>query len=327
MSGATDQRRVRRSARQIGLWTGAASAIVLAAGVGILVTVILLTARPEGGPDGDDPRGPGAMDHIVVDVDRVVPWVIVLGVVGVVLLGLIAWAAARQAVKPLGEALRTQRNFLADASHELRTPLTAMSSRVQILQRRHARGAPIDDTVDRLRRDVAAMDDILTELLLAARGDQLPTTASADVATAIAAAVDTLRPLADDAGVRLEPSVTGTPAVRMPEVTLTRLCVALIDNAVYHSPRGAVVAVTATTAGHGIEVRVADQGPGIRPEDRARIFERFARGPETGRRRGFGLGLALVKDVASRVGGSVEVERTSPAGTTFLLSLPAAPRP
>jgi len=127
--------------------------------------------------------------------------------------------------------------------------------------------------------------------------------------------------------VRLEPSVTGTPAVRMPEVTLTRLCVALIDNAVYHSPRGAVVAVTATTAGHGIEVRVADQGPGIRPEDRARIFERFARGPETGRRRGFGLGLALVKDVASRVGGSVEVERTSPAGTTFLLSLPAAPRP
>lgn len=238
MSGATDQRRVRRSARQIGLWTGAASAIVLAAGVGILVTVILLTARPEGGPDGDDPRGPGAMDHIVVDVDRVVPWVIVLGVVGVVLLGLIAWAAARQAVKPLGEALRTQRNFLADASHELRTPLTAMSSRVQILQRRHARGAPIDDTVDRLRRDVAAMDDILTELLLAARGDQLPTTASADVATAIAAAVDTLRPLADDAGVRLEPSVTGTPAVRMPEVTLTRLCVALIDNAVYHSPRG-----------------------------------------------------------------------------------------
>ncbi|MDL9978450.1 sensor histidine kinase [Microbacterium sp. ASV49] len=324
MSDSPDERRVRRSAGQIALWTGIASAVVLAVGVGILVAVILLTARPEGGPDPDDPRGTNP-DHIVVDVDRVLPWVVLLGIVGVVLLGLVAWLAARQAVRPLGEALRVQRNFLADASHELRTPLTALTSRVQILQRRHARGEPIDDTIQRLRRDASAMDDILTELLLAAQDDHAPASAEpADVHAAIAAAVDTVRPIADEAGVALEHAAAGAPHVAVPAVTLTRLCVALLDNAVQHSPAGATVVVTAERDGRSVEIRVADQGPGVAAEDRDRVFERFARGADTGRRRGFGLGLALVRDVANRYDGTVAIDSTSAEGTTFLLSLPAA---
>jgi signal transduction histidine kinase len=73
-----------------------------------------------------------------------------------------------------------------------------------------------------------------------------------------------------------------------------------------------------------VELRVADSGSGIAAADRERVFERFARGADTGRRRGFGLGLALVQDVANRYGGSVAIETTSPAGTTFLLTLPLA---
>jgi signal transduction histidine kinase len=327
VTDSPDERRVRRSARQIALWTGIASAIVLAGGVGILIAVILLTARPEAGPpapDGDDRRG-SPFDHIVVDVDRVLPWVVVLGIVGVLLLGLVAWFAARQAVAPLGEALRVQRNFLADASHELRTPLTALTSRVQILQRRNARGEPIDDTVDKLRRDASAMDDILTELLLAAQADSAPVPGEpADVGPALAAAVDTVRPIAEEAGVAIDFSVAGRMDAVVPAVTLTRLCVALLDNAVQHSPRGAAVVVTADREGRRIALRVADSGSGIDAADRERVFERFARGADTGRRRGFGLGLALVQDVANRYGGSAEIETTSPAGTTFLLTLPLA---
>src|SRR5689334_9945265 len=144
MSAADDERRVRDAATRVGLWVGLASTIVIAAGVGILIAVILATSRPDRpGPDLDGDHGMGGFDHIVVDVDRVVPWVLGLGVVGVVLLSVIAWFAARRSVRPLSEALRMQRNFVSDASHELRTPLTALSSRVQILQRRHDRGEPI----------------------------------------------------------------------------------------------------------------------------------------------------------------------------------------
>ncbi len=117
-------------------------------------------------------------------------------------------------------------------------------------------------------------------------------------------------------------------SVAVPAVTVTRLCTALLDNAVQHAPRRSSVTLSVASGdgpGRGfVEFRVVDRGPGIRAEDRERIFTRFARGPETGRRRGFGLGLALVRDMATRYGGSVGIEDTSDAGTTFLLRLPAA---
>jgi signal transduction histidine kinase len=248
----------------------------------------------------------------------------------VALLGLIAWFAARRAVAPLEVALQAQRDFVADASHELRTLLTALSSRVQILQRRVARGDDIGDALARLRGDTAAMDDILTELLLAAQADQGPVpTAVSDASAAVNGAVDLILPIAESAEVVLQTEVASGLTVAVPDVTLTRLCTALLDNAVQHAPRASSVVVSARPGsgpGRGFaEFRVADRGPGVGVEDRERIFTRFARGPETGRRRGFGLGLALVRDVATRYGGSVAIEETSDAGTTFLLRLPSPP--
>ncbi|OJU42286.1 MAG: hypothetical protein BGN97_01630 [Microbacterium sp. 69-10] len=103
-----------------------------------------------------------------------------------------------------------------------------------------------------------------------------------------------------------------------------RAVIALLDNAVRYSPDGASVQLTATPTGRRAEIRVADHGPGLGDMDPERVFERFARSTASTERRGFGLGLALVRDIANRFGGSVEVERTSPTGTTFLLTLPRA---
>ena len=110
--------------------------------------------------------------------------------------------------------------------------------------------------------------------------------------------------------------------VALPSVTLVRLVVALVDNAVQHSPAGAAVTVTAAVEGGTAAIRVADHGSGIHGIAPDAVFERFARSTESGRRRSFGLGLSLVRDVAERAGGSVAVESTSDAGTTFLLRLP-----
>jgi signal transduction histidine kinase len=324
MSAADDERRVRDAARRVGLWVGLASTVVIALGVVILIAVILATSRPDRpGPDTDRDHDFGNLDHIVVDVDRVLPWVIGLGVIGVLLLGLIAWFAARRAVQPLSEALRAQRNFVSDASHELRTPLTALSSRIQILQRRHDRGEPIDDTIADLRRNATVMDDVLTDMLLAAEADAAPAGSSADVGACAHAAADSLRPIAAERGVEVEVAVEGRPTARMSAVTLTRVCAALLDNAVQHAPAGTSVVVSARSAGQWMQLRVSDHGSGIGPEDAERVFDRFARSGETGNRRGFGLGLALVRDVVVRSGGTVSIESTSPAGTTFLVQLPS----
>jgi signal transduction histidine kinase len=311
---------VRDAATRIGLWVGVASAFVIAAGVAVLVALIAVTSRRE--RDAIAGRGRDA-DDVVVDVDRVVPWVIVLGVIGVVLLGVVAWLAARRAVRPLAEALRLQRNFVSDASHELRTPLTALTSRIQILQRRHERQEPIDDTIVDLRRNAAQLDDVLTDLLLSAEAEAEGAPAGVDAAACAASAVRSLRPLASDRAVAIEISAVDAPIAAIPAVTLTRLCVALIDNAVQHAPTGSAVAVSVQRREGKVQIRVTDHGGGIRSEDTGRIFERFARSGETGRRRGFGLGLALVREVATRYRGSITVEQTSPRGTTFLLTLPS----
>ncbi|WP_244301003.1 sensor histidine kinase [Leucobacter insecticola] len=162
-----DRKRVNTSARIIGLWVGISSAVVIAAGVGALVAIILSHSR--GDSDSHDDHDDHRFDRVVVDVDDVVSWILVFGIVAVVSLSLIAWATARRAVRPLAEALSAQRAFVADASHELRTPLTALDSRVQILERRLARGEPISDVVSELRRDSDGMAEILADLLLEAQ--------------------------------------------------------------------------------------------------------------------------------------------------------------
>ncbi len=319
---SADETRVRRAAVSVGVWVAAASAVLIASGVAVLAAVIVLGSRVESAEHGGSYVGQrlGDGDALVVDVDRVLPWVFGLGILGVIALSLIAWVAARRSVRPLGEALRLQRNFVADASHELRTPLTTLTSRIQIAQRRRERGEDVDETLAQLRRDADTMSDVLTDLLIAAEGRSNPDE-STSLAEALDAAVATIQPLAHDSGITVTCS-GASGVVRMPRTALVRVLTAVIDNAVQHSPSGAAVTVLVTAGVARTEIRVIDTGPGIDAADRDRIFERFARGVETGRRRGFGLGLALVRDVLARYEGRITIERTSNSGTTFLITLP-----
>lgn len=335
---ANERTAARRAALRIGLWVGAASIFALAGGTAILVALIVLRSQRlddlsgevPGGADGSG--GPGGIpngDHVVVDVDFVLPWLLALSAIGVLLLALIAWFAARAALGPMTEAIELQRRFVSDAGHELRTPLTALSSRVQILERRHVRGEPLGPTMDRLRSDAAVLSDTLNDLLLLAETGAAPP-GTCDPNAAATSACELLAPLAAESGIELRAPDGGAPRVPLAEATLARLCVALIDNAIQHAPNGSAVTVAVATehdrSGRRTAVlRVADTGPGIDPSTRDRIFERFSRSAETGRRRGFGLGLALVREAAERTGGRVGVERTGPEGTVMRLELPVVP--
>ncbi|WP_292835087.1 HAMP domain-containing sensor histidine kinase [Microbacterium sp.] len=314
-----DRARVQRASLRIGALVGGGSALVITAGVAILVAVLITTAEP-----GDHRPGPiRDGDRLVVDLDHVLPWVIGLGVLGVFVLALIAWWAARRAVRPLADALAAQRNFVSDASHELRTPLTALTSRIQIAQRRIEDRQALEETLTELRRDAARLDETLTDMLMIAEAAGAPD-GRADVAAAMAAAASALEPLAAERRITVNVEAATLAQAAIPAVTLARLLSALLDNALQHAPHDSAIDLTATTAGRSIEIRVRDQGSGIASDDRERVFERFARGGETGRRRGFGLGLALVRETAARFGGTIAIEQTGPGGTTFRLTLPSA---
>ncbi|GAA1960831.1 HAMP domain-containing sensor histidine kinase [Microbacterium deminutum] len=322
----SDRMRVQRSALRVALSVALASVAIVVLITVIAVAVIFTGSRPD-----DRPGHHGALwSDRVVDLGDVVPLIIVLGTVGLVALSLVAWYVARRSALPLAEALRVQRAFVADASHELRTPLTTLTSRIQLARHRAERGGDVLAALGDLRRDAAVMDDVLTDLLLAA--DTAGTRAEdseavAAVASVVAASADALQFRAADAGVAIVTDAPRNVDAAAEPTALGRALVALLDNAVRHSPPGGAVTVSGRATARMVELRVTDEGTGITGVDPDRLFERFVRSETEAPRRGFGLGLALVRDIAARFGGHVSVERTSPQGTTFLLVLPVARHP
>jgi two-component system sensor histidine kinase QseC len=138
-----------------------------------------------------------------------------------------------------------------------------------------------------------------------------------DVATD---AATSLGRLAEDRSVHLE--VDPEPAMLDGDpVRLRQLVTILVDNAVRHSPRGGVVSVRVRTEGLTAAVEVADQGPGVRPEDREHVFDRFYRAPGAPSG-GTGLGLAIARWITERHGGRIGVRNAEAGGAIFRVELP-----
>lgn len=323
-----DRRRVTRASRSIGLAVGATTAIITVVGAAALIIWISLSSRPDGerGAERIDIHGQKPMtDDLVVDTNRLIIAIVILGFLGMLVLAVIAWLVARRAVRPLAEALRLQRNFVADASHELRTPLTVLSTRVQLLQRRLQRGETTDDITIALRDDVEALTSVLDDLLASAESAATSTETISDLAAVAEEAATRLAPLADAVAITVTTHADSRPTVSVPATTLSRCLTAVIDNAIQHSPNGSHVTVEVSATGKEAIVRVSNPGGRISADDATQIFERFRHGQESGRRRSFGLGLALVRDIVSRHGGTISVDLSGSVDyTVFVITLPLA---
>jgi len=260
------------------------------------------------------------------------------GGAGLVLATLAAAVLARRAVRPMAQALAQQRRFVADAGHELRTPLTLLSTRSQLLARR-ARDTttPVEERDRLVERDAAgivadtaALVAILEDLLTQA-DDRTPVPQDpVDLADVARSVVASAQATAQEAGVtlRTELGATGPTTVLGAETALARAVAALVDNALDHAT--SEVEVRVSHAGRSVVVEVLDDGPGIPSETLPRMFDRFSsdRRPSTepGGRRHFGLGLALVSEIATRHGGTVTAENRRPpqAGALLRLSVPSS---
>jgi signal transduction histidine kinase len=233
----------------------------------------------------------------------------------------------RRAVRPLGEALALQRRFVADASHELRTPLTVLHTRAQLLRRTLASAAATEAPaeLDRLVKDARNLGDVVTDLLLSAELQHRPQDGEpVDVVALARDVADSLQVLAAERSVQL----TGPPAAGPDAATvvgvegaLRRAVSALVDNALAHTGAGGHVALTVTVGADEVELTVTDDGEGLDPSQALQLGRRFARGTarDTGRR--FGLGLALVDEVARAHGGRLSVAGSPGEGAAFTLHL------
>lgn len=314
---------MRTAALRTAWQVAAVSAAVVLGILGLAVLFILDQSRPS---ELLEKPKPGE-SKIYVDANEVLLALIVLGALAIIVVGIASWIISRRAVAPLGSALRMQRAFVADASHELRTPLTVLDTRLQVLARRLERSEPFDDTLAAARRDTGVMIDLVTDLLLVAEAsatDAHDADTGSDLRPTVLSGVRDLQVLAGERGLTIAVSVENEARVGLSGPSLRRALVVLIDNALTHSPEGGTVTVTAGVDRGRAVVRVRDEGPGVVGIDVDQIFERFAHGATTGQRRGFGIGLSLVRDLAVRHGGRVVVESTGSSGTVMRLELPIA---
>ena len=217
--------------------------------------------------------------------------------------------------------LQSQKSLLANASHELRSPLARIRMAVELSG---TQGSPA--ARDEIQRSITELDQLVDEILLASRLDAR----EADIGTV--ESVDLIGLLAEECarvGAVFElPECTGEVVVPGVARLLRRAVRNLLENAVRHgrrTGRAEVVAQLSLEGGHAV-LHIDDRGPGVPPDQRERIFEPFYRLPGASEREGgVGLGLALVRQIAARHGGSVACDNREGGGARFTLRLPKSP--
>jgi two-component system OmpR family sensor kinase len=274
--------------------------VALAVSLGTYPIVRRLTKRLEALQQGVDRWGQGDLSHRLPEQGQ----------------DEVAFLAQRfnVAAERVQALLLAHKALLANASHELRSPLTRIRMGLELM------GAhPTSDSKDEIARNIRELDLLIDEILLASRLDASPI----DIGTL--EPVDLVGLCAEEcAQAEAELDVqTGQPSLLVLGVAklLHRVVRNLLDNARRYA--SGEVTLSLQRSGALAVIRVCDHGPGVPPDLRERIFEPFYRLPGASEREGgVGLGLALVKSIAQRLGGSVRCEERPGGGACFVVELP-----
>ncbi len=227
------------------------------------------------------------------------------------------------------------KQFAADASHELRTPLATIRGYTQLYGKGMLDAEERDRAMSRIASEADRMSGLVEKLLALARLEQQPEPRRrpVDLAQLSRDAAADLRAVQHERPVTLGGVLKdGAEAAHVlgDEAQLRQLVSNLMSNVSVHTPAHAPVTVEVSTDGDGVLLRVADSGPGMWPQDAARIFDRFFRAdPDRARQTGgSGLGMSIVRAVVQAHGGTLRVDTALGEGMTVEVSLPrAAPVP
>jgi two-component system heavy metal sensor histidine kinase CusS len=221
--------------------------------------------------------------------------------------------------------------FALDASHELRTPLAVMSAELEVMLRGPRPSVEWETTASTCLDEVRRLTHLVEALLDMGRAERTQgvVAGAVDVQALVERVIASSRKRAEGRGVYLgvAPGVTAAGSLVLGEAPALQSALSgVVDNAIQYTPSGGEVLVWLTDDERGrLTVHVDDSGPGVSPEDEARIFEPFTRG-KVGRESspGFGLGLSIARRICERNGGTIRVSRSPRGGARFSLSFPAS---
>jgi PAS domain S-box-containing protein len=250
--------------------------------------------------------------------------------------------AAEQMRMRLAEALEEQNQQLKEldrvkslllnqVSHELRTPLTSLMGYAELLED-HVGGTLTDEQtkfVKQIERSTLRLQRLVDDLLDFARieaGTFRLNLEDHDMVAKVEEITESLALQAQEAGLQVLTELPKEPVpLRMDPVRVGQVLINLLTNAIKFTPRGGRVAVRVCPLGDTVRCEVADNGPGIAPEDHAKLFVRFSQLAAGARQGGTGLGLSICKALVDAHGGRIGVESHAGDGATFWFELPTMP--
>ncbi len=227
----------------------------------------------------------------------------------------------------LQEVILREHSFAADAAHELRTPLSVIKGTLEVLIRQPRRPEEYEAKLKYCLTEIDRMSNMVELLLLVARYEsrsvELRKT-TVDVAQRASDAVERIRLLALAKQITFNASFCDSAIAISDPLLLGAVLDNLLSNAVKYSPQNSQIMVNVREENEEICVTVSDAGPGMSPEQIAKIFSRFYRGDSSleSSTKGFGLGLALVRRLSDLLAIKVSIESAVGQGTTFLVRIP-----
>ena len=229
-------------------------------------------------------------------------------------------------VTELVAALQAKDDFLAGVSHELRTPLTSIRGYTELLAMDDGLPGHVRSGLEVIERNADQLL-VLVEDLLGTAGSVLePQLVAADLVQVVEQSVAAAGPKAAAGGVDLRVEAPRRLVLECDPVRIGQVLDNLLSNAIKYSPSGGPVTVSITPAGRAVQLRVADHGMGMRPQDAEEVFGRFFRSANARMSAipGLGLGLAVAREIVERHGGGIRCESEPGEGTVFTVLLPLA---
>ena len=236
-----------------------------------------------------------------------------------------------QMTEQLDEAFAMQRRFSASAAHELRTPIAVLRTKLDVFKKKKREQREYDELVDTMETYIDRLSSIITDLLEFAETSELGETEDVSLDAVIKAAVDDLKPVAQNNMVNIQIDVQPKAQSEAQNLTvkgnanlLYRAIYNLVENAIRYNHKEGSVNIALETEGQECLVTIADTGVGIAPEQRELVFEPFYRVNKSRSREfgGAGIGLSLVKTILKRHGASITVSENNPQGSVFTIRIP-----
>jgi signal transduction histidine kinase len=222
------------------------------------------------------------------------------------------------------------RRVSADAAHQLKSPLSSLRNRLEITLETGVASAAHRADLEAVLSGVIDLSDGVGAMLQLARteaGLEPGQARLVDVAQILDAVVTLYAPVAEERRIHVQHASGGPSMVFGDPSWLSQLLGNLIDNAIRYTEPGGSVQIWLVSEGNEVVVRVADTGQGIAPDEIEHVFERFHRGGRGRESSGFGLGLAVAREIAQEHGGRIAVQSRVGAGSVFAVYLPAGEKP